>query len=442
VETALPVGLEITLDPEQLSEGLAEEKAAFGLFVMRAEHRLLTEGFDAFIGASRKGPLVSGYHVAEWFAWNWWRLRWEGRSAAPDWGLAHKMTSIGEGYVWPNVTIFSDSVRTALISAPSDPDAKPFRYLGALPTVVTAREFEAAVDAFVPKILARVDAAAPGSNLARTWADVLAERADPEIAKRRRLEAFLGRDPDSVDDDAVERLLADRAQFGDGALIELAAEAAQRGPNAAALSAGGIVGIIDARGFEGSPRDSVRLDAEHKVVPSADVPAWLVGVRAARALRDQEKLGLDPISNDRLARMAGVDPRAVTEKAGGAEMSFALDRSATDMRLVLRSKWDTGRRFDLARLLGDRVLNASGGLHPATRASTYRQKAQRAFSAELLSPFEAVDAMLQGDYSIENQEEVADHFHVSGLTVDTLLKNHGRIPRDDVDYDFDAADAA
>ena len=190
----MPVGLDITLEPERLSEGSAEEKAAFGLFVVRAHQRLLTEGFDAFIDASRKGPLVSGYHVAEWFAWNWWRLRWEGHSAAPDWNLAHKMTSIGEGYVWPIITVFSDGVRTALISSPSDPDAKPFRYLGALPTVVPSREFEAAVDAFVPKILARVDEAAPGSNLARIWSDILAERGDTEVAKRRRLEAFLGRD--------------------------------------------------------------------------------------------------------------------------------------------------------------------------------------------------------------------------------------------------------
>lgn len=312
--TALPVGLDITLDPERLNEGSAEEKAAFGLFVVRAEQRLLTEGFDTFIDASRKGPLVSGYHVAEWFAWNWWRLRWEGRSAAPDWNLAHKMNSIGEGYAWPNITIFSDGVRTALISSPSDPEAKPFRYLGALPTVVPSRDFEAAVDTFVPKILARLEGeAVHNSNLARIWADILAERGDPDVAKRRRLEAFLGRDPDSVEDDAVERLLADAKKLGEPALGELAAEAAQRGPDAVALSADGIVTIIEAKGFQGSPRDSVRLDADHKIVFAPDVPAWLFGVRAARALREQEKLGLDPINNTRLAKMAGVDPRVLTD---------------------------------------------------------------------------------------------------------------------------------
>jgi hypothetical protein len=353
------------------------------------------------------------------------------------------MNGIGEGYLWPNITIFSDGLRTALISSPSEPEAKPFRYFGTLPTVLPSREFEAALDAFVPKVLARLNGeGVRDSNLAKTWEDILLERSDPEIAKRRRLEAFLGRDPDSVDDDAIERLLADAGRFGDSALGELAAEAAQRGPDAAVLSADGLVTLIKAKGFSGSPRDSVRLDAEHRVASGPDVPAWLFGVRAARALRAQEKLGLVPISNTRLAKMAGVDPRALSDRgATGAEMSFALDDSATNMNLVLRSKWETGRRFDLARLLGDRILSANGGLHPATRASTYRQKAQRAFSGEFLGPFEAVDNMLAGDYSAENQEEVADYFDVSPLTIDTLLKNHGRIPRDQSDYDFEAAAA-
>ena len=79
-------------------------------------------------------------------------------------------------------------------------------------------------------------------------------------------------------------------------------------------------------------------------------------------------------------------------------LSFVLDRNAREARMVLRSRWQTGRRFDLARLIGDRVIVSGGALHPATRTYTYRQKAQRSFAAELLSPFEAVDDMLAGDY--------------------------------------------
>ncbi|MGH7116365.1 MAG: hypothetical protein ACREE9_17955, partial [Stellaceae bacterium] len=111
----MPEALEIELAPEHLEEGTPEERACFGLLAIHAGPAALTSGIDWFVGAPRAGPLVSGYHAAEWFAWNWWRIRCEPQSGAPDWWRAHRMTAIGEGYVWPNLTIFSDGVRTALI---------------------------------------------------------------------------------------------------------------------------------------------------------------------------------------------------------------------------------------------------------------------------------------------------------------------------------------
>jgi Zn-dependent peptidase ImmA (M78 family) len=120
--------------------------------------------------------------------------------------------------------------------------------------------------------------------------------------------------------------------------------------------------------------------------------------------------------------------------SGDTPFSFVLDHNALSARVVLRSRWEQGRRFDLARLIGDRLIAAGGALHPATRAYTYRQQAQRSFAAEFLSPFEAVEDMLDGDYSIDRQQDVANHFNVSPMTIDTLLKNHRLIDRE---YDFD-----
>jgi hypothetical protein len=71
MEQAMPAGLEITLAPERLDEGTPEERACFGLFTICAGEAELTGGMDFFISAYRSGPLVSGYHAAEWFAWNW-----------------------------------------------------------------------------------------------------------------------------------------------------------------------------------------------------------------------------------------------------------------------------------------------------------------------------------------------------------------------------------
>jgi len=47
--------------------------------------------------------------------------------------------------------------------------------------------------------------------------------------------------------------------------------------------------------------------------------------------------------------------------------------------------------------------------------------------------------MLAGDYSMENQQEIAEHFDVSPMTIRTLLVNHRRIERDGLDFEIAAA---
>lgn len=434
----MPAGLEIALAPERLDEGAPEERAAFGLLTIRLGEVDLTGGIDFYIANYRPGPLVSGYHAAEWFAWNWWRLRYEPRSAAPEWWSAHKMTAIGEGYVWPNLTILSDGVRTALISERSiRPDAKPFRYLGAPACIVPSTEFEAAVDAFIPRIRARLrDQDVGETDLDTIWREVLDERADPELATRRKLEALLGQDPDEADPAAVERLIGDASALGEQAVEELAAEHARGG---ALLTASELTEIAAASGFGATPRNAARLAPGFRLPVPHEVAAWRLGADAARALREQEHLGSQPIGNAALASLAGVDAKALASDARGA-LSFVLDRNQTEGRVVLRSRWPTGRRFELARLLADRmVLTPPGRLHAATRAYTYRQKMQRSFAAELLSPFAAVDDMLKGDYSAEAQQDVAEHFQVSERTILTLLVNHRRLEREELDEDLAAA---
>lgn len=440
----MPLDLEIALAAERLDGGVAEERAAFGLFTIRSAEASLTEGFDFYLNGYRPGPLVSGYHAAEWFAWNWWRLRWEPRSNVVDWTVAHRMPSIGEGYVWPNITIFSDGFRTALISEPSvRSDAKPFRYVGSLPLIVPSTLWEGAVDAYVRQILGRLrDENIGESNLDRLWEDILAERADQAVSEQRRLEAMLGRDPDSVEDDTIERLIAGADRLGSAALGEVAANSARAGAKEhAPLTASEFEELARNQGYDASPRDSARLESGTLLRRKAHGPAWRLGIAAAQALREQERLGDGPICNARLAEMAGTLVKSLTgEATGRAALSFVLDEGPTASRLVLRSKWRTGRRFDLARLIGDRLVGDPTALHPATRAYTYRQKAQRAFAAEFLSPFDAVDGMLADDYDDEeSRNDVAEHFEVSPKTIETLLMNHGRLEREGPEQDFDVA---
>jgi hypothetical protein len=437
MDQAMPQTLTFSLAPERLDEGSAEERAVFGLFTVHSGQGFLTEGFDYFLNGYRPGPLVSGYHAAEWLAWNWWRLRWEPRdSSRPDWLSAHRMTSIGQGYLWPILTIFSDGVRTAIFSSASpEPDARPFRFMGAFPLVLPSQVFEQAVDDFMPQVIGRLRGeSVEETNLDRIWRDVLRERCDPELARRRRFEALLGREPDDGEDGAIEQLVADAERLGEASMDEVAAEAARSNdvPTAEHLEA-----IAHERGGETSPRDRVRL-FNAVLDRRPDKPAWRLGADLARTLRAQERLGDGPIPNATLARLAGTQEMSlVNGGGGGAPFPFVLDRNAHYASLVLRSRWLTGRRFELARLIGDNLLSVPGALHPATRALTYRQKAQRSFAAEFLAPFNAVDEMLAGDYSIERQQELAEDFGVSPMVIEMLLKNHRRIDHDESDFSLE-----
>ena len=119
------------------------------------------------------------------------------------------------------------------------------------------------------------------------------------------------------------------------------------------------------------------------------------------------------------------------DESQGTGFSFTLRHPDESARIVLRkSSWKTGRRFDVARLLGDQLASAGlESLFPATHADTYRQKWQRAFAAELLCPFEPLRERLGGDLSDEGIEREAQHFGVSSLAVRTILVNNGLLER-------------
>jgi hypothetical protein len=430
----------IAAEWEHLDEGSAEERSCFAALGIQARGSWLTEGQDAIANRLRQKPLLSAYHLAEWFAWNWWRLRWEPRASNEDWRFAHKTSNIGHGYLWPNITIFSDGRRTALISKPTRESGEPvFRYINDVAAVIPSIEFEAEVDAFVDQVLQRLDLLnVADSNLAKIWTDVCEERRDPKLTQARKLEALLGKDPDEPGESLVDRLLENASAIGMSAVEELAADRGISG-DAPLPSASELSSLADRIGVNAALDDAPRLsDSFLAARAGGKSPAWRVGASAAQELRGQEGFGEHPLTDERLTQMLGVEPRIVDPRdSSNADMSFVLDQGAGRGRIILRSKWHSGRRFELARLFGDRLLNRLPSdkerLYPATRSFTYRQKAQRAFAAELLSPFSAVMQMLAGDYSLEKQQDVAEHFAVSELTIRTQLVNHKILDREDTD---------
>jgi len=148
---------------------------------------------------------------------------------------------------------------------------------------------------------------------------------------------------------------------------------------------------------------------------ATDVPAWQLGSEAARALLGQGRLRADRQYPSRQA-----------SRRGGRSLGRA-DSWTADL-VCPRHRANRGpRRVPVEMAIGAALRVGAaprrpnhppevGRLFAATRSHTYRQKMQRSFAAESLAPFGAVDEMLADDYSMENQQEAAEHFMVSELT--------------------------
>ena len=423
---------------EALDCGAPEERAAFAAIQISANGRCHTEGHDRFAKRIRQAPYLSGYHLAEWLAWNWWRLRWEPRSRSKSWGFAHRMASIGQGYIWPNLAIFSDGEFSTLMSkSDADTNPPPYRYLSDAVSVVSAREFEREVDLFVNQVIERLhDEGVADSNLETVWQAIMEERRQPELARQRRLEALSGADPDELPPNCLQAWLDDEKLLGEAVIGEIAANHGQGGP---LLSLAELRAIGASDGFAATPTQGVKQLGLSTTMTGVVRPPWQLGVEAAQALLAEQDLKSGPLPDKRLAELFGTTDKVLDSRPSQSrdmDMSFFVQDEPGYGKLILRSRWHDGRRFELARLLGDRlVFPARCALLPATRAYTYRQKVQRAFAAELLSPFQEVEAFLAGDFSEEMQQEAAQYFQVSELNIRTQLANHRHIDRDELDWE-------
>src|SRR5277367_2066947 len=306
----MPMMWTISAKWEALASGPPEERACFGELSIKAHDISFTEGNDAIAKRLREGPLVSVYHFAEWVAWNWWRLRWEPRSKASDWDFAHKISTIGGGYIWPNITLFSDGERIALISrATLERPQTPYRFLTDNAAVLPATDFQTEVDRFIGEVLQRLEMEkVVQTNLQKIWKDVLSERASPELSQKRRLEALLGCEPDEANSAIINRLLGDAKILSSAAVEEVAAEHGQSGK---LVTADALATIASEKGFDASPRNVIRLSSS-VAAGKEQKPAWRVGAEAAKLLREQERLDGKPISSKRLAEMAGVPTDIIT----------------------------------------------------------------------------------------------------------------------------------
>lgn len=390
------------------------------------DNQPLTQLLDKWSKTVTSRARVSAYPLAEWLAANWWRIRYEpgpdaGAPPTPEWRMAHELPAIGAGYVWPGVRLVSDGESMQISARNSGTVAwESAEYLLDLaPTSVTYPDFDREIDAFITLVLDRLAGMdMKDSELAVLWADVLAERSDPEVTAWRQLEARLGFAADEAPQGLMALMSSLTLEAGEAAVNEVApilgsTETVRR-----------IQTLTDLAHSAGvAARFDLSLDASPP--RRGETPAD-EGRRLAHAVRKYIGKQEGPLEDRRLAEILNLSEKKLqTPVYAKAPLGLGVKKAGRVVDLHFRRQQKTARRFEAARFIADHIIAPSEDRWlPQTGTSTARQKIQRAFAAELLAPIADLRAMIQDDFSQEAVEEAAEHFQVSPLTVRSHLANN------------------
>jgi len=412
------------------ASGEPEVTATAALVDMYVDNICLTRNQDIWAETVRDNVFVSAYPLAMWFASSWWRLNHEPlptQQPGHDWRMVHELGAANHGFVWPRVIFIPDGEAIHVWAGTSMTPDQSVQYLQALevPRMITLAGFQQSVERFMHSVLARLDAKGlAGSNLAHLWALVQEDLADPKAVRRRKLEAELGFDPEECPEQALNAALQWESQVGDAALSELAPAIAASGasPDLALIgqlaSAGGILGTPE-----------ISLDS---IVHLDHGAPWERAIHDARMLRHQMGNVSGPVYNSSLYDLLGMSSEAAANwsvPVGRSPVAVAIPVNDRQLQFVPRRRNPAGRRFELARFLGEYLSPSTHGARwlASTDLSTSRQKYQRAFAAEFLCPIDSLTSFLGGDFSSYAIEEAAAEFDVSEKTIESLLRNNGYI---------------
>ena len=379
---------------------------------------------------------VSAYHLAAWFVTNWWRLRWEPEGAGHSWRMSHCMGAVGNGYLWPDIEISGgeDTVRIHATPFLAEPTSR-FRFLYGLDQSVSAADFEDAVQGLVGSVTKRLsnpilDCPVDVRALSAAWDDLERETQDQDAAFLRSLEARMGFDPEEADGYLLSALEALTRYVGNGAIEEVATAS----KHAALWDLETLLETIHTSGtlLTLGPPVSLSETAEDSNRTSSE--PWRQGVELARAARHKWQVGDDELDDGQLAEICGVQGDWIRE---GADTLGPMPAGLRDpsrigaLRVTLQKRHPNGRRFALARIIGDHIMAASTErLLPITNSRTQRQRFQRAFATELLCPIESLKEFVENR---EPDDELLDdaslRYQVPPMQIERSLVNNGLWPR-------------
>ncbi len=409
-------------------------KATFAEITITIDDVTITEVYDKNAKTVRSGIYVSAYTLAKWLAYNYWRLRWEPKRYSSDWKMSHRIGAAGDGYLWPNISIYSDGGSIIFESENNSDSTQAVRYLHQFTKYIATDTFESEIDEFITNVLRRIDSMGiKEDELYMTWKDLIEEKNNYDLKEWRKLEAIMGYDPDEAPSESIVKLLQKSDEFGKDAIFELAAEYNVRiydeldNLEIDKLHNKPIIYLNDYRNMA----DLINNDTSRYKIP------WLKGEKAAQLLRGYWKIGNDPIDNTQIVKLLNIEENILDEPHPNDRDKFNIglrNGHPGGFTTFLKSPFAENRRFALMRILADHLVAPDDDrLLPAVTASTERQKFQRAFAREILCPIEQLksDLDLNSNNSFPDDDmidTVARKYAVSPRLIETVLVNKGFRP--------------
>lgn len=378
---------------------------------------------------------LPAYPLALWIAQSWWRLFYELRpdSNTYEWSAAHCMRFAGDGFLWPDVWLQTDGVFMDILARPYVADEEePIEYFPHESRGIPLDRMETCFSRFVDQVLERLDRTEP--NLEKLWREVLRERHDDALSFQRTIEAILGYDPDELPEQELRDLMRNGQALGKAHLLEALAAFRQCGETHNNELKENLRCLSSASGVQGCFNLPV---LSHDTGHQNTLQPWDLGRKLAYQLRKQAGI-TGKIDNKMLRDMLGLSEKNFNsiQAETDAPFSFGMKNAGAYTFTFLKERIES-KRFQAARFIADyctsQIRRQDDKWLILSDSSTFRQKAQRAFGAELLMPVDLITEHTGGIYTQANVKKVAAEFEVSPVLAATQLANHKLISHDEVE---------
>jgi hypothetical protein len=419
-------------------------RATLADFSIRVDDRFFTSNVPLSSededSSTKSSIFVSLFPLAEFMAANWWPLLHEPQekqgllNSAIAFDRRHWINKHTDGFAYPTLGLFGAGSAVRIVARPSHIESANIQFPETSGSAMAGwggldrEEVEAKLLSFLTATAERLP-----SNDDKAWLkDVIARiqnsRADADEAKYCRCAGLLGSDPYDLGDDLNDAITGTIAILGEEIALEMFATTE-------------VADVVDKASWVQERTGSLiqksrelgayveHFKGELGAPPSMEEKPWERGYEAARRLRSL--LGLAP---DRPLAVMGDVTKALLDAEEFVICRIPDLEPNCGARGIARRNADglgvaIGQnagdpKFQLTATLGDFLLSNESEFFLSTKASTDRQKRNRAFAAEFLAPIQGIrERWVNGKSSRSNQEKIAEDFGVSLYIVQYQMQN-------------------